>query len=93
METRVSSKGQITLPVTIRKKLKIKAGDVLKVKLTEEGTIILAGGTMKHNRLLEASKVLNQSAGIWKDMEESGEEFVSRLRKEDNERWKVLGLD
>lgn len=93
METRISSKRQITLPVAVRKKLRIKAGDVLKLKLTEEGTVILAGSTIKNNNPAKAIEVLNKSAGIWKDMEETGEEFVRRLRKEDGERWKVLGLD
>lgn len=93
METRISSKGQITLPVAIRKKLKIKAGDMLKLKLTEEGTVIIAGSAIKNNNQAKTTEVLNKTTGIWKDMEETGEEFVHRLRKEDSERWKVLGLD
>lgn len=93
METRISSKGQITLPIEIRKKLGIKTGDVLKVKIAEEGTVVLAGKTKAGNNPAGAIKVLREAAGIWKDMEESGEEFVRRLRKEDNERLKVLELD
>lgn len=93
METRISSKGQITLPVAIRKKLKIKAGDMVRFKLTEEGTVILSGSVKKTTIPANTVEILYNTAGIWKDMEESGEEFVRRLRAADGERWKVLDLD
>ncbi|OPX91641.1 MAG: hypothetical protein A4E53_00679 [Pelotomaculum sp. PtaB.Bin104] len=38
-------------------------------------------------------KVLRETSGIWADMKETGEEFVRRLRSEDNKRWKELGID
>ena len=93
METRMSSKGQITLPVEVRRKLSIKTGDVFEVRITEEGTLILAGKARVNNDPANAIKVLRDTSGIWKDMEETGEDFVRRLRHEDSERWKVLGLD
>jgi len=93
MEIRISSKGQITLPVEARRKLGIKTGDVLKVRLTEEGLVVLPGKARLNNDLAGALKVLRETSGIWKGMEETGEDFVRRLRSEDNERWKVLGLD
>ncbi|MCL6638678.1 MAG: AbrB/MazE/SpoVT family DNA-binding domain-containing protein [Firmicutes bacterium] len=93
MEIRISSKGQITLPVEARKKFGIKTGDVLKVRITEEGIIVLPGKAGLNNDPARAVEVLRKTSGIWKDMEESGEDFVRRLRTEDSERWKVLGLD
>lgn len=93
METRISSKGQITLPAEARKKLGIKTGDVLKVRITEEGVVILSGKAGFKNDPVSAFEVLRETSGIWKDMEESGEDFVRRLRAEDSERWKVLGLE
>ena len=93
METRISSKGQITLPVEARKKLGIKTGDVLKVRITEEGIVVLSRKAGLNNDPVSALEVLRETSGIWKDMEESGEDFVRRLRSEDSERWKVLGLE
>lgn len=93
METRISSKGQITLPIEARRKLGIKAGDVLKVRLTNEGVVVFSGKARSRNEPAISLKILRESSGIWKDMEETGEDFVRRLRSEDNERWKVLGLD
>ncbi|OPX84229.1 MAG: SpoVT / AbrB like domain protein [Pelotomaculum sp. PtaB.Bin104] len=93
METRISSKGQITLPVEARRKLGIKAGDVLQVKLTEEGVVVFPEKVKSSHDPVKVLKVLQETSGIWADMKESGEEFVRRLRSEDNERWKELGID
>lgn len=81
------------MPVEIRKKLGMKTGDVLKVKITDEGTVVLTGKVGVGNNPNKAIEILRETAGIWKDMEESGEEFVRRLRNEDCERLKVLELD
>ena len=93
METRISLKGQITLPAAARKKLGIKTGDVLKVKITEDGILVLPGKAGSNNNPANALEVLHKTSGIWKDMEETGENFVRRLRAEDTERWKVLGIE
>ncbi|GBF35655.1 regulators of stationary/sporulation gene expression [Desulfocucumis palustris] len=92
METRISSKGQITLPVEVRKKLGIKTGDILRVSVDEEGAIIISAEKKNENKC-NPLEVLSQTAGAWKDMEESGEEFVHRLRNEDAKRLKVLGIE
>ncbi|MDD4169340.1 MAG: AbrB/MazE/SpoVT family DNA-binding domain-containing protein [Desulfotomaculaceae bacterium] len=93
METRISTKGQITLPVEARRKLGIKAGDVLQVKLTEEGVVVFPEKVKLSYDPVKVLKVLRETSGIWADMKESGEEFVRQLRSEDNERWKELGID
>jgi AbrB family looped-hinge helix DNA binding protein len=93
MKTRISAKGQITIPVEARKKLDIKTGDVLKVRITEEGMLVLADKARSCKDPAKAIEILHKTAGIWKDMEESGEAFVRRLRKEDSERWRVLGIE
>ncbi len=41
METTVTTKGQLTLPVEVRRALGIDAGAVLEVELGEEGRIVL----------------------------------------------------
>ncbi|BAF58593.1 regulators of stationary/sporulation gene expression [Pelotomaculum thermopropionicum SI] len=93
METRISLKGQITLPAEARKKFGIKTGDVLKVRITEDGILVLPGKTGLNNNQANALETLRKTSGIWKDMEETGENFVRRLRAEDAERWKVLGIE
>jgi antitoxin PrlF len=39
--TKLSSKGQITLPKAIRKAARLKEGDPVKVELTDDGAIVL----------------------------------------------------
>jgi AbrB family looped-hinge helix DNA binding protein len=41
METTVTSKGQLTLPVEIRRALDIDTGTVLEVELGREGSVVL----------------------------------------------------
>lgn len=93
METRISSKGQITLPIAVRNKLKMKTGDILKISVAEDGSIILSSNPGRKKTPNEALQILRETAGAWKDMRETGEEFVCKLRKEDDARWKVLDLE
>ena len=41
METTVTSKGQLTLPIEIRRALDIGSGSVLEVELGREGSVVL----------------------------------------------------
>lgn len=41
MQTTVTSKGQLTLPIEVRKKLGIDAGTVLDLELGSGGTVVL----------------------------------------------------
>jgi AbrB family looped-hinge helix DNA binding protein len=47
MQTEVSAKGQIALPGAIRRKLGIRAGDLLDV-VVEQGRIVLTAPERKH---------------------------------------------
>ncbi len=40
-KTKISSKGQITLPISVRRKLNITTGDVLFIKESAEGSVVL----------------------------------------------------
>ncbi|MCL6448612.1 MAG: AbrB/MazE/SpoVT family DNA-binding domain-containing protein [Armatimonadetes bacterium] len=93
METRISPKGQITLPVAVRKKLGINAGDVLKVSVAGEGRIILESKATTRKNAREVVDILRATAGAWKDLPESGEEFVRKLREGDQKRWEELGVE
>jgi looped-hinge helix DNA binding domain, AbrB family len=92
MKTRISSKGQITLPIEVRKKLGIKTGDIFKISFGEEGAIVIRSEKQDESNC-NPLEVLRQTAGAWKNMEENGEEFVRRLRSEDAKRLKVLDFD
>lgn len=93
METRISPKGQITLPVAVRKKLGISAGDVLKVSVAGEGRIILESKATTRKNAREVVDILRATAGTWKDLPESGKEFVRKLREGDQKRWEELGIE
>ena len=47
MQTRVSTKGQIVLPVPLRRKLGIRAGDPLDIAI-EKDRIVLTAPQRKH---------------------------------------------
>ncbi len=40
-EARLSSKGQITIPLDIRERLKLKLGDKLRFRITDNGQVVL----------------------------------------------------
>ena len=40
-EARLSSKGQITIPRDIRERLKLKLGDKLRFRITDNGQVVL----------------------------------------------------
>ena len=40
-EARLSSKGQITIPRDIRERLKLKLGDKLRFRITDNGQVML----------------------------------------------------
>lgn len=73
----VSSRGQIAIPVEARKKLGIKDGDILLVQVDDGGKMIL-----KVNRKENPKKgIVAQTAGLLKDMDMTGKEFVENIRK------------
>ena len=78
--SRVTSKGQITIPMEIRKKLNLKTGD--KVVFIEDGDkIIFANSSMIALReFQEAMKGEAEKAGI--KSEEDLNKLVQEIRKE-----------
>ncbi|KFD40496.1 regulator [Peptococcaceae bacterium SCADC1_2_3] len=94
MESRISSKGQITLPIAVRKRLCLKTGDVLQIKIMKEGKLILENKMGKEkNSTQKALEILHETAGAWEDMQESGEEFIHKLREEDRKRLEIMGIE
>ncbi|MCL4424168.1 MAG: AbrB/MazE/SpoVT family DNA-binding domain-containing protein [Firmicutes bacterium] len=91
METRISSKGQITIPSEIRRQLKIHTGDALLVKAIGENSIILE---VKKKALTggqgTSENILKATAGLWKDRTDINEDFIRELRKSDQRRLEEL---
>ncbi len=48
MTSTISSKGQVTVPAEIRKKLGLAPGTVVQFKLTGEGALLRKGGSGVH---------------------------------------------
>ncbi len=92
METRLSIKGQITLPKQVRQKLGLRAGDILSVQAVDYDSVTLVIKTNLQTKLKPARDVLDKTFGIWRDMPENGEEFVRSLRESDHVRMEDLDL-
>lgn len=77
---KVSSKGQVTIPVSIRKKLKLKTGDKV-VFLENDGVIFIENATMlAFNRVAESFDGEAEKAGF--KNEEEMQEYMKGIRKE-----------
>ena len=82
--TKISSKGQVVIPVDVRKKLAIKEGETLAVS-TENGLIVLK----KVKNPIEADdlRTLKQIKEAWKEIAQgrykkmSGDDFLKEIEK------------
>lgn len=93
METRISAKGQLTLPTQIRRRLGIKAGDRLVVRMPGERQVILEVKKSESPDLRTAFDILRVTAGSWSEATPTGEAYTAALRALDADRWKELPLD
>ncbi|KOA19643.1 hypothetical protein CLHOM_17320 [Clostridium homopropionicum DSM 5847] len=76
---RVSSKGQITIPIEIRKKLNLKEGDKV-LFLEEDGKIVLANSSyIALREMQDEMKGKAEEAGLVS--EESVNELIKNIRK------------
>ena len=77
---KLSSKGQITIPISIRNKLKLKTGD--KVVIFEEnGRFYLENATMMaFERVIDAFEGVAEDAGF--QSEEEMQNYMKEIRKE-----------
>ena len=77
---KISSKGQITIPVAVRNKLKLKAGDKIVI-MEENGRFYLENSaTLAFKRIEEAFKGEAEAAGF--QDEEHMQEYMKEIRKE-----------
>lgn len=82
--TKISSKGQVVIPLDVRKKLSLKDGEPLSVT-TRDDLIVLK--KIKENMKKQDIETLNEISEAWKDIEQgrckkmSQEEFLSEIKK------------
>ena len=85
---RVQEKGQVTLPVEVRRKLGIKRGDVVGFSVTEDGSVLLIPQEAIAVRdVNEADRLLREQGLSLDEIIESGRTIRGRLIKE------VYGID
>ena len=77
---KLSSKGQITIPIYVRNKLKLKTGDKVVI-LEENGRFYLENSAMlAFNRVSEAFKGAAEKAGF--ENEAAMQDYMKEIRKE-----------
>ncbi len=77
---KISSKGQITIPIAVRNKLKLKAGDKIVI-IEDNGRFYFENAaTLAFQRVEDAFKGEAQKAGF--QNEEDMQEYMKEIRKE-----------
>lgn len=79
---RVQEKGQVTLPAEIRRKLRIKKGDLVAVIETPEGVLIVPQEVVASKALDRIGEILKQQGLSLEELIESGREERGRLIEE-----------
>lgn len=85
-KTKISSKGQITLPISVRRKLKITTGDVLYVKESAEGSVVLEAEMQIKESRGSIAEAIAATSGIWKDKAPVDEQTIRKIRESDLKR-------
>ncbi len=82
-ESKVTKKGQITIPKEIRRKLGIKVGDKLIFESTTQGFLL------RKKESSNIDKIVEETAGIWQDhplfKDKDTKEIIEFLRGPDDE--------
>jgi antitoxin PrlF len=79
LTVRVQEKGQVTIPLEIRRKLKIKKGDLVTFIESENGIIIKPAEAIVSDALDEIGKALNAKGLSLEDMIERGREIREEI--------------
>jgi antitoxin PrlF len=79
---RIQSHGQITLPADVRKRLGLKAGDLVAIKETPEGVLLIPRGIAAIKALEDIGIALKERGLTLEDMIESGREIREELYRE-----------
>ena len=83
MVVRVQEKGQVTIPLEIRQKLKLKKGDLVTFVETEQGVIIQPVEIVVSQALDEIGRALKEKGLRLEELIERGRELRGRLIEEE----------
>ncbi|TXT58316.1 MAG: putative AbrB family transcriptional regulator [Promethearchaeota archaeon] len=82
-ESKISIKGQITIPKVFREKLGLKPGDKVIFESIPQGILL------RKKEELNITKVLNEVSGIWKEhplfKDKTTKEIIKMMRGPDDE--------
>lgn len=79
---RVQEKGQVTIPTEIRKRMKLKKGDLVVFVETESGVVIRPAEVIVAGALQEIGAALEEKGLSLDDMIERGRELRDQLIEE-----------
>ncbi len=80
---RVQERGQVTLPVEVRRQLGIKKGDVVGFAVTDDGSVLLIPQeTLATRDIAEADRLLREQGLSLDAIVENGRSIRGRLMKE-----------
>jgi antitoxin PrlF len=80
--TRIQDKGQVTIPRNIRKRLKLKKGDLVTFVETEQGVVLLPAEAVVTSAFSEIGRLLKGKGVTLGELLESGEKVRSQIAKE-----------
>ena len=82
-ESKISKKGQITIPRDVREKLGLKVGDKVVFESIGKGILI------RKKEVSDIDKIINEITGIWKDhplfKNKTTKEIIEMIRGPDDE--------
>lgn len=79
---RIQEKGQVTLPVEVRRKLGLKKGDLVAVEATEGAVVITPQEVLAMKTLDRIGELLREKGLTLEDLIESGREERAALIEE-----------
>ena len=79
----IQEKGQVTIPVQIRKKLGLKKGGLVAFVETEKGIVISPQETIAMEALDKIGKALKDKGVTFEELMKNGREIRGRLIKRD----------
>ena len=82
LAVRVQEKGQVTLPKAVRKKLKLKKGDLVTFVDTAEGVVIKPAAVVANEALDELAAALQAKGVTFDELLERGREIRGQLAQE-----------
>jgi AbrB family looped-hinge helix DNA binding protein len=80
---RVQEKGQVTIPLAIRQRLKLKKGDLVTFVETEDGVLIVPVEIVTSQALDQIGEALKQRGLVLDDLIEQGRDIRSDLIKDE----------